>query len=279
MLKIISLFFLFIWAVNAFSAGTQGSGNPEKLNNRYLYPVFEAVDVSKDHIYGSSVNENGETESLKFDVYSPAGDHFRKRPLIVWVHGGGFTFGNDKSQKYIVEMANRFARKGFVCVSIDYRIREKPKENMGATISEAIADACKAMKFFRKNRKKLGIDPSRIIIAGGSAGGMLAVNYCYNHEMTTKNDRKGIITLVNLWGSPGQDVSKLTFTAKSIPSFVVHGTADKLVPFSNSEALVSSLKQNHIENEFFIIPGGEHTPVQKMDEFEKSAAQFIYQFL
>lgn len=125
-------------------------------------PVFETVSVQKDIVFGESVNESGVNESLKLDIYSPEGDKLKKRPVIVWIHGGGFRPGNDKTQSYIVEMANRFARKGYVCMSIDYRVKENPKESIESTIADAVADANKALVWLRKNRKSLNVDISKI---------------------------------------------------------------------------------------------------------------------
>jgi acetyl esterase/lipase len=99
-----------------------------KNKRRFLDPVFESVSIQKDIVFGESVNEKGETEKLKLDIYSPDGDKMKNRPVIVWIHGGGFRPGNDKTQSYIVEMANRFSRKGYVCLSIDYRVRENPRK-------------------------------------------------------------------------------------------------------------------------------------------------------
>lgn len=265
-LLVISTFcLLFIGILNA------------KQPERYLNLVFENVNVSRNIVYGESVNETGKKENLLLDIYKPEGDVRINRPVILFIHGGGFTFGNDKSQKYIVEMANRFAKKGFVCISIDYRLRAKPKENMSATVSDAVSDAKQALYYLKKNKNNLGIDKSKIVICGGSAGGMLAVNLCYSNNFSIRDkDKKGIITLINLWGSPDMAWAKLTVTGKSIPAYIVHGTNDKLVPFNNSEKLVSLLKEKNVKNEFFIIEGGGHTPVDKMNEFEKGITDFIY---
>src|SRR5205814_49223 len=55
------------------------------------------------------------------DMYAPTGDTLTKRPAIVWVHGGGFA-GGDKTSGELVDESNVFSKKGYVNVSIDYRL-------------------------------------------------------------------------------------------------------------------------------------------------------------
>ena len=65
--------------------------------------------------------------------------------MIVWIHGCGFKFGRDMTQSYIVKMASLFAKKGYVDLSIDYRLREHPKDDLTATITDAVGDTRKGL--------------------------------------------------------------------------------------------------------------------------------------
>jgi len=58
------------------------------------------------------------------DIYEPTGDAVTERPAIVWVHGGSFCCG-DKGSAEIVDEANTFARKGYLNVSINYRLEPR----------------------------------------------------------------------------------------------------------------------------------------------------------
>src|SRR4029450_3163899 len=88
---------------------------------RYRDAVFSGVTTTSNVTYGSAVNQQGQTVTLQLDVYAPTGDTVADRPAIVWVHGGSFAFGN-KTSPEIVDEATTFARKGFVNVSINYRL-------------------------------------------------------------------------------------------------------------------------------------------------------------
>ena len=221
------------------------------------------------------MTSKGLQQSLLLDIYTPENDSVKNRPVIVWIHGGGFRYGNDKTQSYIVRMARRFARKGYVCVSIDYRVREKPMEDVSGTISDAVEDATKALDWVRKNNKFLGIDVSKIIIGGGSAGGILGSNLCFN-DGTAQKANEGIIGFVNLWGTPDKKWSTLEIDKNDPPTIMVHGTEDQLVPYSNSVTLAERLEANNIKHELVTIQGAGHTPVKHMDQFEIKIADFLY---
>lgn len=252
---------------------------PEKQNTerlRYVDAVFEKINVQRDIVFGESVNEKGEKELLKLDVYSPEGDELTSRPVIVWIHGGGFRPGNDKTQSYIVEMAKRFTLKGYVCLSIDYRLRENPREDPKRTISDAVEDALKALEWLKENNESLKVDVSKIIIGGGSAGGMLGCNLCFNDRTNNKTDKKGIVGFVNLWGTPDEIWGELEIDKNDPPTIIVHGTEDKLVSYKNSATLAEKLKANNIKHELITIEGAGHTPVAHMDDFEIKIATFLY---
>ena len=258
-------------------AGTKSSDYVEVEKVRYLENVFDSITIQKDIVFGASVNEKGIKENLKLDIYSPGNDKIKNRPVIVWIHGGGFRYGNDKTQSYIVEMAKRFTRKGYVCLAIDYRLRENPKDDLKGTISDAVEDALKALNWLRENRKSLRADVSKIIIGGGSAGGMLSCNLCFNDRPNDKSGKNGIIGFVNLWGTPDAIWGELNIDKSDPPTIIVHGTDDKLVSYSNSMALAEKLKANNVKHELVTIEGAGHTPVKQMDDFEKKIAGFLYE--
>lgn len=272
-LKQVFAFFAVFITVGSFAIEKQKIDNKPK---RYLDPIFENVTVEKDILFGEMANFEGKTEKLLLDVYSPEGDVQAERPVILWIHGGGFRYGNDKSQGYIVKMATEFAKRGYVGVSINYRVRNNPRDDKTGTMSDALEDAMLALDWIRNNAVKLKIDQSKIIVGGGSAGGMLAVNLCYkDNTVSEKWDKSGIVGLVNLWGSPDDSYTVSKVDPKDPPTIIVHGTADELVPYANSERLANELKRNNVKHELVTIPGAGHTPVAHMDDFIKNIARFL----
>ncbi len=102
---------------------------------------------------------------LKLDLYLPAGDAGALRPAIVFVHGGGWRAG---VRANFAPMAIRMAERGYVAATISYRLSPQ------APYPAAIHDAKAAVRWVRAHAGEYGIDPGRIAIAGGSAGGQIA---------------------------------------------------------------------------------------------------------
>ena len=247
-----------------------------------LYPVnvfardADEIKIEKDIPFGETINNKGEKETLLLDVYAPVKVKDTKRPVILWMHGGGFRYGNDKTQRYIVEMATRFAKRGYVCISINYRLRVNPGKDKTGTINDALEDAMKGLNWIRDNSKKLGIDESKIVIGGGSAGGILGTNFCYRDGSLSKTwDKSGIVAFVNLWGSPDDSWGTFIIDKNDPPMIIVHGTADASVPFVNTERLVKRLNEAGVNYELVALKGAEHTPVRHIDEFEVKIAHFL----
>jgi acetyl esterase/lipase len=271
--KAVLIFWFILYLIQ--SAIAINPGTPKAV--RYLHPVFEKTEVQKDIVFDEVTNFEGKNEKLLLDVYSPEGDNEAGRPVILWLHGGGFRPGNDKTQSYIVKMSTEFAKRGYVCVSVNYRLRQNPKDDKAGTISDALKDAMSGLNWIRKNDQKLKIEPKKIIVGGGSAGGMLAVNFCYkDNSVKAKWDKSGIIGLIDLWGSPDESYMFSTIGKNDPPTIIVHGTADKLVPYENSVQLAKQLEINQVKHELITIEGAEHTPVSHFDDFIEKIAGFIY---
>ncbi len=254
--------------------------NTQEKSLRYLSPVFEDVDIQKDIVFKEVVNHKGENENLSLDVYTPSGDAEINRPAILWIHGGGFRYGNDKTQSYIVSMAERFARRGYVGVSINYRVRENPRDDIEGTLSEALEDAMSGLDWLRDNSDEYNIDRDKIFVGGGSAGGMIAINLCYKDGNGSENwDKSGIIGHINLWGVPDPSLLQARIDGDDPPTIIVHGTEDPLVPFVNSEKLVKELEDQGVEYELIPIEGAGHTPAAHMDDFAVRIARFLYDIL
>ena len=84
-------------------------------------PTPASARCIEDLIFAEVINETGQAESLRLDVYLPTAPAANGAPLrtIVLFHGGGFKVGNDKRQRYIVSFGNIFAAAGFGVVAPD----------------------------------------------------------------------------------------------------------------------------------------------------------------
>lgn len=221
-------------------------------HQRFKHEVFSRIDSSVNLTYGRALNIKGETEELKLDIFTPpAGDTLKKRPLLIFIHGGGFANGNRKLAlgRSICET---FARKGFVTASISYRLGiADPKSNNDyfEALYRAQQDGRGAVRYLRSRASEFGIDTSQIFVTGTSAGSMtsLALAYMDEHEVPAGIDRKK-------WGSLEGESGPVGFSSKvhgvinnwgalpdtawidegDVPLFNTGGTADKTVPYDNS---------------------------------------------
>jgi len=104
----------------------------------------------------------------KLDLYLPPGWSAQARgPALVWIHGGGWT-GGAKGAPREENVCRTLAAKGYVCASIDYRLGD------GAW-PQNLLDCKNGVRYLKAHATEHGIDPARIAVAGGSAGGHLAL--------------------------------------------------------------------------------------------------------
>ena len=122
-------------------------------------PRFHRIDVACDIPY----RDSGSSDHT-LDVYRPAGTA-GKRPVVLYIHGGGFRFLS-KDTHWLFGLS--YARRGYVVFNINYRLA--PKHPYPA----AISDACAAYAWVVKNAERFGGDLSRLVVAGESAGANLA---------------------------------------------------------------------------------------------------------
>jgi acetyl esterase/lipase len=115
--------------------------------------------------------EPSRTEKLDLYLPAPKPADAPLSPAFVWIHGGGWIKGT-KSEARAVEICTSLAEAGFVAVSIDYRLGD-------AAWPQNLLDCKNAVRFLRAKAGEYGIDPNRIAVGGGSAGGHLALMVAY----------------------------------------------------------------------------------------------------
>jgi lysophospholipase L1-like esterase/dienelactone hydrolase len=237
----ILLFLLFI-IINWSSSFAQ---------KRYKENVFLELDSVNDIKYGAAINIKGEIEDLLLDMVSPKSDTLKKRPLLIFIHGGGFK-NNSKKGSFSSLLCNSFAKKGYVTASIDYRLRLESNAELKdyhEAMYRAQQDGRAAIRYFRRYAEKYGIDTAQIFLTGSSAGSKtaLAIAYMDENEIPADIDQKKWGTLegdggnegysskvkgvINNWGAM---IDYKWIKKGDVPLFNVAGTKDKTVPFDSS---------------------------------------------
>lgn len=152
-------------------------------NNRYYDKIFS--QSSGTVTFGNAMKFDSTYIDLKMDIYQPTGDLLAHRPLIVLAFPGSFTAGTRLSPD-IITLCDNFARRGYVCASIDYRLGFEGGSdcdtNQFKALIRGVQDMKAAVRYFYKDAQTTNtfrIDTNQIFIGGSSAGAFISLNYAY----------------------------------------------------------------------------------------------------
>jgi len=249
-------------ALAALAVHAQGPAAPDTGNLR----------VEKDIVFGK-----GGSMDLTLDVYQPPAGVTPKRMAIIHLFGGGFFVGN-KNAGYIINDAKALGARGYTNISANYRL-----QTQGSWPAQ-INDVKAAIRWTRANAARLGIDASRIAVAGYSAGGMLSlmaagtngrkefegdggnagvssdVNACIgvyplaSAQIATGLFPQGQATPENIAAASPTSYISATFA----PTIFVHGTKDGTVPVQSSIDFFGKLQALNVPTTMTLIQGADH---------------------
>ena len=259
------------------------------------------VLFEEDIIYAEGLSHQTRNSSsysklpLKLDIYTP-NNKLENRPAFVFIHGGGF-FGGSKQQSQILNFANYYTSRGWVFISVDYRV----KNDMGTVQQEWVSyyssippnnipqflaiypaqrDAKAAMRWTVAHAEAYNINTDYITVGGGSAGAITAITLGisnqedYRDEISLTQDPTlsttnleqtyQVQTIINFWGSKvALDILEgiyghQRFDRNDPPMFIAHGTEDPTVPFSSAEDLKAIYEANGIPLAYYPFEGYGH---------------------
>lgn len=215
-------------------------------------PEIEHVD------YKQTTDSKGEPVTLRLHMFKPEGwTRDDKRPAIVFFFGGGWV-GGTPQQFY--PHCRDLAARGMVAVSAEYRIKGKH----GTGPQACVEDGKSAVRYLRAHANELGIDPDRIVSAGGSAGGHVAActGTIAGYEAEAEDKSVSSVPSLMVLFNPVIDTSPETgYGAKKIgddplslsplhqvkkdqpPSLILHGEADKTVSIDSVRRFVERCEQ------------------------------------
>lgn len=155
-----------------------GNQSSKAQNTRYLDPIFSAV--TKTTVTYSDVFND---DYHKMDIYTPNNDNLSKRPLIVYVHGGAF-YAGDKASQDCIDFCTAFAKKGYVAVSVNYRLANAflfltDKKIQLNAVLQSIADVKSSLRYFVKDASTTNqykVDTTAFFLGGYSAGAVASLH-------------------------------------------------------------------------------------------------------
>jgi acetyl esterase/lipase len=284
-MKRLTLIGVLVFSFATGFAQTTSTVSPQVSDSSKIKPVLVPPGfTSQLNVVYAKVND----WEGKMDLYLPSSSG-KPTPVIINIHGGGWNHGTKEEQGGFTP----YFKAGFAVANIEYRLTSQ------ATAPAAIEDTRCALIYLIKNANALHLDPNKIVIMGGSAGGHLALmggllqnNHIFDTNcMGVENinvaaiiDKYGIAD-VNDWaygpyiksksatnwlGTKKEDqnfiksVSPISWVkSTSPPVFIVHGDADPTVPYQESVALHQALLAAGVKTEFITIPGGLHGKFDK----------------
>ena len=252
---------------------------PEVVKKKVVYPTTVKVQANVSYL--------GENRKEKADIYTPLDQDKKKLlPGIIVIHGGGFNDG-DKARGRELNIAENITLKGYVCMSINYKLRKMKNQ---VTWPQSVYDAKAAVRWMRKEAANLGVDPDKIGVIGCSAGMNLSMMLAttgpadgfdlVKGELYPEVSSKvacavgfyGAVDLMNyhdmkMFAKTREDAPELYKMGSPItylddkdpPMLLVHGTEDLTVPLSQSETFLKIAKEKKANCTLVVIPGAPHS--------------------
>lgn len=227
----------------------------------------------------------GISPALTMDFYPPAGSAQPPHPAVLILHGGGFIGGNSRSPSEAY-CADFLAPAGYAVFSVNYRLAP------AANLPEMVSDVQRAVRFVRHHAARYNVDPDRIALLGGSAGGYLSNMAGLARPSTlpsapdpVNHASDAVQAVVTLFGlsdlaTLGADLlirtyrllgpipvtpaalaaaSPVSLVHPGAPPFLlIHGDRDTLVPLDQSTRLLQALRRVGASADLLTIPGGPH---------------------
>lgn len=258
---------------------------------RYTDSIFTSsqTDVNRKYATAQELNfpYSGESSThatdLTMHIFQPLNDTLSYRPAIIMIHGGAFSSGSKENQD-MMEFCKLFAQKGYVTATISYRLGMNLASTKSSerAVYRALQDCRAAVRFMKDKRDELKIDTSNIYLIGSSAGAFMSLlNLFMNEENERPSSSYAITTfpptldngpdlgkldaiesqlkhsphpraIVSLWGALS-DTSLIKPSDAGRPVFLIHGTADEVVPFKTA---------NPFHNPLFPLTQGSY-PINK----------------
>jgi len=267
----------------------RGYWNETMMKIAYGLGMLQLIDrdpvVPEDIVSIENITyKNVDTLSLGLDLYYSNDSGTTRKPAMIFVHGGAWKSG--KRSDYLPYLID-YARKGFVAITVSYRLSRVAK------FPAAVQDVNCAVKWVKANAGSYGIDPDRIVLIGGSAGGHLSmmVGYAGDNPLFEEDcpfeEDSSVKAVVNLYGptdlttdeakdrneprsflgynyEENPDVYRTAsprfyITHEAPPTLIFHGTIDSVVPVSQSDSLAVWLGESSVPYRYHRLKGWPHT--------------------
>ncbi len=236
--------------------------------NRPLEPIAAKLEPTHTVVY-----KQIRDRSLHLHIFEPNGHRpTDRRPAFLAIHGGGWT-GGDARRFYPI--ADWFRQKGFLGISLEYRLLNK---KAGTTVFDCVKDGRSAVRYLRNHADELGIDPQKIVVSGGSAGGHVAAGTALFDKVNEDSDDLSISPHPNVLvlfypvidtstdgygqkkiGDRWQEISPVHHVREDLPpTLMLHGTGDTVTPYAGAQSFFDQMRTAGNHCQLISHPDGRH---------------------
>ena len=238
--------------------------------NDYSAELARQIEPARKIVYKSIAGQD-----LQLHIFEPSGFKLSdRRACFVAIHGGGWSGGNARR---FYAFAYELAKRGMVGISIEYRLFNA---SLGNTVFECVKDGRSAVRYIRGHAADFGIDPGKVIVCGGSAGGQIAAGTAFFDHVNEVSDNLDISARPDAlvlyysvldtseegcghhhqkFGDRWRELSPLhQVRSGAPPTIVFHGTGDTVASFAGAKAFQKAMTDAGNRCDLIVKEGGRH---------------------
>ncbi|MCF0149401.1 MAG: alpha/beta hydrolase [Clostridium sp.] len=243
-------------------------------------------DITKDYIEVEYKNTNG--VPLTLDIFNAKKELKNGSPVIIYVHGGSWVYGNKEIPDAISPLLDAFREEGYVIISTSYQLMSG-EENFNKQIS----DVKDTIRWVHKNKDEYNLNENKIGVIGASSGAHLSLMAAYSSDEEFVDDEElknysssikylidffgptdlntldmsnvnwDLEQIINSVGDNKEEVlnkySPINYVDKNAPNtLIIHSRKDSIVPYENAEVLYEELISKDNKANIITLEGATH---------------------
>lgn len=263
--------------------------------NNLLIDNNNSVDLESSKDYQEVEYKNTNGVPLTLDIFNAKKDLKNGSPVIIYVHGGSWVYGNKDIPDAISPLLDAFRDEGYAIISISYELMSG-EENF----SKQISDVKDSIRWVYKNKEKYNFNENKIGVIGASSGAHLSLMAAYSNNNDFIDDEElkdypstvkylidffgptdlntldmnnlnwDLEQIINSVGDNKEEVlnrySPINYVDKNKPNtLIIHSKKDSIVPYENAEILYDELKSKKNKVDLITLEGATHD----FSEFDK----------
>jgi acetyl esterase/lipase len=251
-------------------------------NNKWTAQEFDVQASSTSMSYKDVVYKNTNGVSLTLDIYGPIKQVYKSSPVLLYVHGGSFAYGDKNIPNALSPILDTFREQGYTIISTSYELM-KDRENFRKQVS----DVKDTIRWIYKNKSSYNIDTDEIGVIGISSGAHLSLMAEYSSDsdfidstelskysskvkylidfagptdltlLNTKGlnyDLSRIFSSIKNKDGLTQKFNPIDYVNSSVPNtLIIHSNSDTMVPYESSTRLYDKFIEMNAKNKAKLI--------------------------